>query len=196
MKDKKYSSSLTGAGLRHHEFKEVVKLIDEGLNDDEIRSKVINENLFQEKTSSTQRSFPYILNRARVLDKTLRQWVLEETVNFAKVINFYAILKTDHLFLEFMDEVIKVKLKTDDFIYEKKDLNIFFNEKIDQDEKLRNWNDSTIGRLKGSYNRLLLEMGYLDDLISIKLNRIFMDERLKKHLVKIGDKEYIEIMGG
>ena len=38
-------------------------------------------------------------------------------------------MKTDLLFYEFMDEVIKNKLQNNDLIYERKDINVFFNEK-------------------------------------------------------------------
>lgn len=184
MAAREYSSSLTGAGLRQHEYKQVVYLAEQDLTDQEIRKKVFDENIFQEKASSTTRSFPYILRRARVLDETLRSWVLEEASDFVKLINFYSILKTDQLFFEFMNEVIKEKLANGDFTYEKKDINVFFNTKAEQDQKLASWSESTIERLKSSYNRLLLELGYLDNLKSTKLNKIYIDEKLKEHLIK------------
>jgi len=196
MTDKVYSTSLTGAGFRFYEFKLVVNLIEEGLTDDEIREKVFKENLFQQKASSTTRSFPYILKRARALDDQLRQFVLKESNQMAKQINFYAIMKTDLLFYEFMDELIKNKLQNHDLIYEKKDINIFFNEKSDDNEKLANWSESTLKRLKSSYNRLLLEMGYLDKLSSTDLIPVQIDDLLRDYLVKIGDKNYVEAMEG
>lgn len=196
MTDKVYSTSLTGAGFRLYEFKVTVSLIEEGLTDDEIRRKVFEEDLFQQKASSTTRSFPYILKRARALDNPLRKYVLEESNQMAKQINFYAIMKTDLLFYEFMDEVIKNKLQNNDLIYERKDINIFFNEKSDENEKLANWSESTLKRLKSSYNRLLLEMGYLIKLSSSDLIPVQMDDLLRDYLIKIGGKEYVEAMEG
>lgn len=196
MTDKLYSTSLTGAGFRFYEFKLVVSLMEEGLTDNEIRKKVYEENLFQQKASSTTRSFPYILKRARALDNQLRQYVLIESSQMAKQINFYAIMKTDILFHEFMDEVIKNKLQNNDLIYEKKDINIFFNEKSDVNEKLANWSESTLKRLKSSYNRLLLEIGYLSKLSSTDLIPVQLDDLLRAYLVKIGDKKYVEAMEG
>lgn len=196
MTDKVYSTSLTGAGFRFFEFKLIVNLVEEGLTDDEIRRKVFEEDLFQQKASSTTRSFPYILKRARALDNPLRKYVLEESNQMAKQINFYAIMKTDLLFYEFMDEVIKNKLQNNDLIYERKDINIFFNEKSDENEKLANWSESTLKRLKSSYNRLLLEMGYLIKLSSSDLIPVQMDDLLREYLIKIGGKEYVEAMEG
>lgn len=196
MTDRVYSTSLTGAGFRFFEFKLIVNLVEEGLTDEEIRKKVFEENLFQQKASSTTRSFPYILKRARALDDQLRNYVLEESNQLAKQINFYAIMKTDLLFYEFMDEVIKNKLQNNDLIYERKDINIFFNEKEDRNEKLANWSESTLKRLKSSYNRLLLEIGYLTKLSSTDLIPLQMDDLLRDYLVKIGDKKYVEAMEG
>ncbi|MRJ47475.1 DUF1819 family protein [Fundicoccus ignavus] len=196
MTDKVYSTSLTGAGFRFFEFKLIVNLVEEGLTDEEIREKVFEENLFQQKASSTTRSFPYILKRARTLDDQLRKYVLEESNQMAKQINFYAIMKTDLLFYEFIDEIIKIKLQNSDLIYEKKDINIFFNEKADHNEKLANWSESTLKRLKSSYNRLLLEIGYLSKLSSTDLILIQLDDLLRDYLVKIGDKKYVEAMEG
>ncbi|GEQ61298.1 membrane protein [Vagococcus lutrae] len=196
MTDKVYSTTLTGAGFRFYEFKVTVSLIEEGLTDEEIRKKVFEENLFQQKASSTTRSFPYILKRARALNDQLRQYVLEESNQMAKQINFYAIMKTDLLFYEFMDELIKNKLQNNDLIYERKDINIFFNEKADENEQLANWSESTLKRLKSSYNRLLIEIGYLTKLSSTDLIPVQMDDLLRDYLIKIGDKKYIEAMEG
>lgn len=196
MSNKKYSTAVNGAGIRLHDFKQVASLAQQGLSDAEIKSRVFEENLFQLKSSSTKRSFPYVLERVRILDDTLLEWVLEATVDVVKVIIFYTILKTDLLFYEFMVEVIYEKLISNNYIYEKKDLNLFLSSKAEQDENVNSWSDSTIKRLKSSYNKLLLEMGYLDNLKSTRLNRIYVDQQVKEHLIKIGDEKYIKIIEG
>ncbi|MFS4084192.1 DUF1819 family protein [Aerococcus urinaeequi] len=196
MTEKVYSAVLNGADLGLFEFKLIINLIEEGLTDKEIRDKILNENLFQKKESSTKRSLPYILKRARTLDEKMRHLVLNETNQMAKQINFYAVMKNDLLFFEFMDEFIKSKLQNNDLIYEKKDLNLFFNEKADQSDQIDQWSEVTVSKLKGVYNRLLINMGYLDNIKSSALNRIYLDESLKIHLIQIGDKEYVEAMEG
>lgn len=196
MTEKVYSAVLNGADLGLFEFKLIINLIEEGLTDKEIRDKILNENLFQKKESSTKRSLPYILKRARTLDEKMRHLVLNETNQMAKQINFYAVMKNDLLFFEFMDELIKSKLQNNDLIYEKKDLNLFFNEKADQSDQIDQWSEVTVSKLKGVYNRLLINMGYLDNIKSSALNRIYLDESLKIHLIKISDKKYVEAMEG
>lgn len=196
MSELEYSTLITGVGFRLYDFKEISKLIQNGLTDSEIKQKVFEDNILQLKKSTTKRAFPTLLLRANAIDETLRQWVLDETTDFIKIINFYAILKTDLLFFEFMDEVIKPKLQNEEYIFEIKDLNIFFNNKAEQSEKVSQWSESTTKKLKSSYKTILKEMGFLDSLKSIKLNRLFINEDLKTYFIKIGDEKFVETMEG
>lgn len=191
-----YSSVLTGAPFMLYEFKQVVILKDRGYSDQEIRTKVIKENLFQyEKITSLKRALPSILRRVNVLDETLRKFVIEESFDVGKIINLYAIMKTDLLFFEFMDEVIGEKFQRNDYHFEKKDLNTFFAEKGEQEEKVASWNEKTVQKLKQVYVKILLDSGILKDKRTGELNRLIVDERLKNHLMQIGDARYVRTMG-
>lgn len=76
-----YSATLTGASFMFYEFKQVISLKKQGLEESEIRDKIIKENLFQYKfTSSLQRSMPSVIRRVAVLDDVLRRMVLEDTL--------------------------------------------------------------------------------------------------------------------
>lgn len=192
----KYSSALTGASFMFREFKKVTSLKNEGLSKAEIRSKVIDENIFEyEKTTSIKRAIPYIIKRTDALDAWLSRYVLEEPVETAKCINLYGIMKTDRLFFEFMNEVVREKLEASDYTLEKKEINIFFSHKAEQDEFLASWSDSTVQRLKQAYRKVLVEMGILKNIRSDELNRIIIDEQIKDHLNRIGDVRYVRAMG-
>lgn len=192
----KYSSSLNGAQFMLYEFTQIVKLKEQGLTDDEIKKVVINENILQQdKVSSTKRRLRYLLPRVNVLDETLRRFVIQGPIEYRKVINLYSILKTDRLFYEFMNEVIREKFQNHNYLFEKKDLNTFFAYKAEQDEYLRSWSDSTVQRLKQVFVKILEEVGILADRKTGELRRLMIDEALKNHLRKIGDGKYIELMG-
>ena len=108
----KYSSNLNGAPFMLYEFTQLVKLKDEGLSDGEIKRKVMDGHLLEHRSiSGLKRALPTILKRVNVLDATLRRFVINESIDVSKVINFYTIVKTDRLFYEFMDEVIKENLR-------------------------------------------------------------------------------------
>lgn len=191
-----YSSVLTGAAFMFFEFKQVTMLKDQGLSDQEIRKKVVEENLFQHaKKSSLQRGLPSILRRVKVLDSTLRKMVIEDSIEVGKVINLYAIMKTDRLFFEFMEEVVHEKLQLNNYNLEKKDLNTYFTVKVEQNVNIANWTEATIHKLKLVYLKILLDSGLLKDKKSGELSRFVIDEQVRNHLFLNGDGRFIRAMG-
>ncbi|HLR51539.1 MAG TPA: DUF1819 family protein [Candidatus Avamphibacillus sp.] len=194
--EKKYTTSITGSGFMMFEFKQIVGFKIEGLNDKEIKEKVLEENVFQyNKTSSLKRAIGFLLNRVNALDSNLRQMVKDEPIDVGKVINLYSIMKVDQLFYEFMQEVVRDCLENDTGILEVKNVNVFFVSKAEQSDFINNLADSTLMKLKRTYHKVLLETGMLKDLKSRELKPLLVDEWLKHHLVQIGDIEYLKAMG-
>nr|WP_259548279.1 DUF1819 family protein [Heyndrickxia oleronia] len=191
-----YSSSLTGASFLLYELKQVIGLKVQGLNDKEIKQRVTEENLFQYKyESSIKRSLPSVLRRVNALDETLFQMVLEEPLETGKIINLYAIMKTDRLFFEFMDEVIREKYESHNLLIETKDLNIYFTVKAEQDNKVAGFTEKTVAKLKQVFYKVLFESGILKDKKTGELSRILMDEDLKEYINRIGDGKFVKAMG-
>ncbi|MEH7119832.1 DUF1819 family protein, partial [Neobacillus vireti] len=165
-------------------------------SDAEIKKKVIEENVFEYKiAASLKRSVPSVIRRANVLDGELQDFVLSGQLEMGKIINLYAIMKTDKLFFEFMNEVIKEKLDHNNYLLEKKDLNVFFTVKAEQNEKMAKWTELTVNKLKQVYLKLLFEAGVLRDKKTCELNRLLIDEDIKNHLRIIGDTTYLRAMG-
>ncbi|MDW0118617.1 DUF1819 family protein [Sporosarcina thermotolerans] len=192
----KYSAALTGASFMLFEFKQIATLKENGLSDDEIRHKVLTENLFQyEKLSSLKRGLPYILQRVNALDDYLRKYVLQETLESSKLVNLYAIMKTDRLFFEFMSEVMQEKLSTHNYTLEKKDINSYFAIKSEQDTAVASWSDSTVEKLQSVFRKILYESGILTNYRTGELNRLIVDEQIKNHLHAIGDGRYLQVIG-
>ena len=192
----KYSANLTGAAFMFFEFKQVV-LLKKQFTDKEIRKKVIDENIFQyEKVSSLKRGIPTIIRRVNVLDESLREMVSGDTLDIGKTINLYSIMKTDRLFYEFMVVVIKPHFDMNDYVLERKELNMYFTEKAEQVPEISSWSELTIGKLKQVYMKILLESGILANLKSGELNRLLINEQVKEHLRHSGDSSYIEAIGG
>ncbi|AUZ29457.1 DUF1819 family protein [Bacillus licheniformis] len=191
-----YSSSLNGASFLLFELKQVIKLKQQGLAKDEIRKKVKEENLFQfNNQGRINRALPSVLKRAEVIDETLAALMLEGSIETGKTLNLYAIMKTDLLFFEFMDEVIGEKLHNNDYLIEKKDINLFFTSKAEQNEKVASWSDINVEKLKRAYMQVLYESGMLRTRKGKELDRLIIDEQIKNHLTRIGDARYIRAMG-
>ncbi|MFL0251155.1 DUF1819 family protein [Clostridium neuense] len=192
----KYSASLTSDAFLYYELKQVLRLKNDGLSDSEIRSKILDENIFQYKSKeSSKRLVSSIFKRVKVLDDTLIKMLLEEPMDTGKIINLYAIMKTSRLFYDFMNEVVREKLEFNYEILEKKDVNIFFIGKSEQDEIVAGWSDTTTKKLKQVILKILSEAGLLEDIKTCRLNRLIIPTELKAYIIGIGDKEYIKAMG-
>ncbi|WP_462406684.1 DUF1819 family protein [Gracilibacillus sp. Marseille-QA3620] len=195
-KELEYSAILTGASFLLYELKQVLKLKKEGLSDAEIKKKVIEDNIFEYRvTSSLKRAVPSVIRRANAIDETFQDLILNSPLEVGKIINLYAIMKTDKLFFEFMNEVIREKLDSNNYLLEKKDLNCFFITKAEQNEKMAKWTELTINKLKQVYMTLLYEAGLLRDKKSGELSRLLVDEDIRCHLTYIGDIAYLKAMG-
>ena len=191
-----YSSSLNGASYLLFELKQVVKLQQMGVSTQEIRSKVVDDNIFQfENKGRITRTLPSVIRRAKVIDSTLASLMMEGSIEMSKVINLYAIMKTDLLFYEFMDEVISEKFQNNDYLIEKKDINLFFTTKAEQSDKVAGWSDINIEKLKGAFMHVLFESGMLKERRGKELNHLSIDEQIKDHLYHIGDIRYVRAMG-
>ncbi|MCX7883568.1 MAG: DUF1819 family protein [Caloramator sp.] len=195
-KNYEYSAALTSDAFLYYEFKQILKLKREGLSDDKIRKKVIEENIFQYKSRrSIIRLLSSVMRRVKLLDDYLIKLALEDDLRSGKIINLYLIMKTSRIFYEFMNEVIREKLDYNCLILEKKDINEFFTHKAEQSEIVLNWTEKTTAKLKQVILKILKEAGMLEDIKTGKINRLIIPQELKDYLIKIGDGKYIRALG-
>lgn len=195
MNNKEYSAKLTGESFLLYEFKIIAKLKREGFSDKDIRKIVLEENLFQYKfKSSITRRLTPLLQRVNVLDNTLIDILIDDPLVDGVVINLYSIMKNDRLFFEFMNEVVKEKLQNNSEIIEKKDINIYFERKAEQNEEITKWSDATIRKLKQVIKKILSEAKILN-LKTGEVHKLIMSQGLKEYLVKKGDAKYVLAMG-
>lgn len=181
MVEKKYSANLTGAWFLFYEIKQVIKLMNEDLNEAEIKMKIIEENLFQhKKPASLIRALPTVYRRAKKLPDDLKNLILEDSISNAKLINLYAIMEEDLLFKEFVFEVVKEKYTSNNLFIERKDVNSFFTEKMEQNDNFAKYSEGTINKLKQVHLRILMEAELLKDTKTGELNRILLDPYLKQ----------------
>lgn len=193
--NKEYSAKLTGESFLLYEFKIVAKLKKEGFSDKDIKKMVLEENLFQYKfKSSINRRLTPLLQRVNILDNILINMLIDDPLGNGVVINLYAIMKNDRLFFEFMNEVIKEKLQNTYEIIEKKDINIYFEEKAEQNEMITKWSDATIKKLKQVIKKILSEAKVID-IETGQVHKLIISHELKEYLIKIGDIKYVEAMG-
>ena len=137
MVEETYSAGLISQSFWFVEMKKVIKLIDDGKSEEEIKKMCIEENLFgAAKEYRAKRIYGYIWNRAKRLDKTLIDLFCTSDLATQKAINLIAVLRSDRLFFEFMFEVYREKNILGIPVIEDADVNIFFKNKEIQSEDI------------------------------------------------------------
>ncbi len=192
-----YKSTIKSMSFFFLETKKASNLVLQGFKEDEIKKAAVEDNIFQVKTEDRKKAVASItLKRINVLDEHLLQRLVHGDVETGKLIVLYAIMKTDRLFFEFMNEVFREKLIIKDYIIADKDYNLFFDRKKEQSERVGSWADSTFNKLKQVYNRILFEAGLIKINKDRKIIKPFLEQSLIDHLKRKDEEIIIKILLG
>ncbi len=184
-----YIASLTREPFMYYEMKITAKLLEEGLDEDEVIEKIFRENLYQYPTerSLKTRARACIKRLNALEDEELISWIVNRPLDISKQVCLYALMKHSRLIWEFMITVIGEKYRTRNFSYSRMDLNVFFTRLQEQNDTVAGWSDTTIGKLKSVLASLLKENGYIDKTTSKRLNEVLLDYKLKDKIIENGD---------
>lgn len=193
-----YKSTIKSRPFFFLETKKVADLMCQGYKAFEIKEKAIQENLFQVKTETRKREIASIvLARLKDLDDFLLKKIAHGNTETSKLLVLYSIMKTDRLFFEFMYEVFREKYILKDKFLTDKDLNVFFDTKKQQSEKVASWDDYTFYKLKQVYIRILHEANLLKNQKGDReILRVYLEYEVKQYVKELGDQVYIEILAG
>jgi hypothetical protein len=184
-----YNGGLTREQFLFYEIKVVAKLLVEGMSIDDAILKIKEENLFQ---FPTERMVVNIANvcyrRLQALDSENLIYVLAtSSMDVAKQVNLYAMMKQNRIVWDFMITVIGEKYRTQDFSFTKKDMSAFMFQLQEQNEDVATWSDSTIQKIKQVLTKSLVECGYLDNTKSEVLNPVYLYPELEEEIVSSND---------
>ena len=193
----KYLATLTGEPYLYFELKQVAKLTLAGFTPIEIRAKIKDENLFQSATNkSINKLLSATLKRVAVLDEVMLNLLVHGSLHTSKLVTLIAIMKTNRLFFEFIEEVYLEKVRLGERDLEPKDFRIFFNNKAEQSPKVAAWQEYTLKKLSQVYSKILFEAGLINNTRKKMLTPPTMEEELLVHLRNIGDHRLIIAMAG
>ena len=186
-----YSGSLTAEQFLFYEMRIASKLYIQGVSIDEAVSRIREDNLFQYPTErQVSRMTRACYRRLDALNnQSLIQEISSAPAEIAKQINLYAIMRYNRLVWDFMIQVIGEKFRTQDFSFERKDLNTFFSRLQAQNDSVAGWSDNTISKIKSVLVRCLVETEYLDHFKCTTLNPVFLCEELERGICENNDAE-------
>lgn len=195
---RKYSSTLKSRPYFYLEIKKTSMLKLKGFDYNEIKQKLIDENIFLVKTEARKKEISStVIKRIETLDNYILDKIVNGDLQTSKQLALYSILKTDRLFFEFMKEVYREKMLLKEAIINDKDFNIFFRRKSEQSKQIASWQEYTFYKLKQVYKRILSEAGFIrNSNKKIEVIPQIMDYEVKEYLESIGDTVYLESMLG
>lgn len=174
-------AQITREQFLFYEMRTTARLMEEGLEDNEIIERIIQENLFQYPTEkSVRRMALTCLKRLDGLDnESLVTAIATRSQDTAKQICLYAMMKQYRLIWDFMITVIGEKYRLFDMSFGKIDINGYFFRLQEQDDWVATWSDSTISKLKQVIIKLLVDNEYLDSTKAEKLNPVLISPILE-----------------
>lgn len=192
-----YSAVLTREQFLFHEVRITAKLLCQGCSQEEAISKIKSENLFQYPTERSLKDIARVcIRRLEALeDEFLVQALATESIDTAKQINLYAMMKQYRLMWDFMITVIGEKYRTGDYHFGIIDINTFFLRLQEQDDGVSTWSDATISKLKQVLKKCLVETGYLENTKSTVLSPVWLAPVLEKAIRTDGNTAALPAFG-
>lgn len=177
----KGSAQITREQFLFYEMRTTAKLICEGLEDNEIIDRIVEDNLFQYPTEKSIRRMAKacIVRLKGICDIDLVEAVASQSSETAKQICLYAMMKQYRLVWDFMITVIGEKYRMQNFSFSQMDVNIFFMQLQEQDDYVAGWSESTMKKIRQILIRVLAENEYLDDIKADYINPVWLNPVLE-----------------
>lgn len=185
-----YKASLTREQFLFYEMRTTAKLMCEGLSEDKIVERIVDENLFQYPTERSIKGMAKAcISRLNLInDDSLVEAIATQPTDIAKQICLYALIRYNGLVWDFMLTVIGEKYRSKDSTFGKIDLNVFFLRLQEQNDAVSIWQDSTIKKLKQILTKVLVENEYLDNMKSDHLNPVWLNPVLENAIRSNGEQ--------
>lgn len=189
--------TITREQFLFHEMRIVARLLDDGMDEEQVKEEVVANNLFQYPTERMIKNIASVcLNRFKETDsKELIRIVATESSDVAKQACLFLMMNYYRLVWEFMITVIGEKYRTKDSSFTKMDLNSFFTRLQEQNDVVASWSDATINKCKQVLKKTLVETGYLDDNRSETLNPVLLDYSVREAIENTNNSEALVAFG-
>lgn len=187
-----YNAAITREQFLFYEVRTTAKLVCEGLNNDEVVERIVNDTLFQYPTEKSVKKMALAcLRRLEALeDQTLVEAIADQPSDVSRQICLYAMIRQYRLVQDFMLTVIGEKYRLLDASFSKMDLNVFFQRLQEQDDWVATWSESTITKLKQVLQKLLVDNEYLDSTEAARLNPVLISSLLE-NAIRADGQEYL-----
>lgn len=177
----KGSAQITREQFLFYEMRTTAGLMHEGLKDNEVIDRIVEENLFQYPTEKSIRQMAKacVARLKGMGDDDLVEAVALQSSETAKQICMYAMMKQYRLVWDFMITVIGEKYRMQDFSFSQMAVNVFFMQLQEQDDYVAGWSESTVKKIRQILIRVLVENDYLDSIKADHINPVWLHPMLE-----------------
>ena len=177
----KGSAQITREQFLFYEMRITARLMREGLEDNKVIDRIVEENLFQYPTEKSIRQMAKacIARLKGMGDEDLIEAVVAQSSETAKQICMYAMMKQYRLVWDFMITVIGEKYRMQNFSFSQMDVNVFFMQLQEQDDYVAGWSESTVKKIRQILIRVLAENDYLDSIKADHINPVWLNPMLE-----------------
>lgn len=185
-----YNAAMTREQFLFYEMRTTAKLMNEGLDKNEVVERIVSENLFQYPTEKSVRKMALACIRRleSMEDDTLIAAIATQPSDVAKQVCLYAMMCQYRLVWDFMLTVVGDKYRKLDSSFSKMDLNVFFMRLQEQDDWVATWSNSTITKVRQVLMKMLIENKYLDSTDADHLNPVLISPLLENAIREDGQE--------
>ncbi|MBE9003077.1 DUF1819 family protein [Nostoc sp. LEGE 12447] len=176
----------------------VAELMYQGATQEDIRQRVLVEDLFQLRSQvSRERALQTILKRLQQVPEEYIQLIATGNPDTRRFTILFLILREHRLLRELIAEVLLDKIKGFDYVVTTADLRTFFEGKRDQNSTVAAWSDSTYKKAASNTLLVLVNAGLLQPTSprgNYQIRSVPVPSALRQQLLADGLANYLTLM--
>lgn len=178
-----YTSSLTSEPFLYEETKIVVELKLKGYSNEQIREKVIKDNIWAYNSKKqAKRLIPVILRRIIFLDDEMVHVLVNGNDQESKIVALNLVMKNNLLFYEFIKEIYMLKVESKEKVILRAEMTDFFERKKQKSIVVRGWKPYVFRKLGQVYINILHKAGLIDDILDKKMSSVHINKKMSKYI--------------
>ncbi|OHR66987.1 hypothetical protein HMPREF3291_01035 [Bacillus sp. HMSC76G11] len=178
-----YSAGFTSEGWFQQEIEYILDQLHKGISRKEIRSNIIEDNVFLLRSESAiSKRFQMVYRRAKTLYPTLSEYYLNGTNSDQKILLLYSFLKCYRYAYENFYELIVYRYQHKNGTLQVSDMSFYMEEKEQQSEKIANWHIATKKKINSTLLLFYRESGMIELVEDeYKVSPLHLSQALKQY---------------
>lgn len=177
-----YSSYIKDMPFLYLETRKAAKLVVGSETVESIVSLSVENNIFQlDKERRRLKLAQKVASRLNAVSRPVVELIANGQDENARLGVFYAIIKTDLLFFEFMHDVYRDKINIGQTVLTDSEISDFLRSKVCENKRMQAWTENNLVRVKNTYKKILCDAGLIkSDGKELLITKPIINDELKK----------------